>query len=282
MGRSLLVFALLVFGVSGCPVPDPAPEDLSGLLRFAFSHYPTDEATNDASLADAGANLLDWWENEAALAEDFSEEDGFGATLTEEIDRLSATELETLDPPALDARGEEAVGVIVAMRTTCSLADIDRLYTEDDQLALFPDNYLSYVRSEQRYDCFLQGECPEATWASTIEQNIFGNLDATYLLNNQMRDLDAEDLEGVPVRARVVRAWFRGDAELSDPNLGGWYQNYQLEFIIEVDGGVLHVYPQWVEVEITGVDTESGWLLGQYVIGLRDYIRQLEEHCDAG
>ena len=44
------------------------PEDLSGLLRFAFSHYPTDEATNDASLADAGANLLDWWENEAALA----------------------------------------------------------------------------------------------------------------------------------------------------------------------------------------------------------------------
>ena len=148
-------------------------------------------------------------------------------------------------------------------------------------MALFPNSYLSYGRSEQEYDCFLLGDCPEATWVSSIEQNLFGNVDASYQLNNQLRDLEAEAPDGTPVRARLVRAWLRGEAELTGPDLGSWQQNYQLEVMIETDGGLLHVYPQWVEVEISGVNTEAGYFLSQYISGLRDYIRQAEEHCGA-
>ena len=278
----LPTFALLlpvVASLAACTPPDPAPEDLSELLRFTFSHYATDDVANDVSLADAAVNLLTWWQTEAETVDDFDPVLGYSASLTEDEDRLSAAELDTLDPAPVGVRGEDAVGVIVAMRTDCGLDDIDRLYLQDDQLALFPDNYLSYGRSQQEYDCYRDGDCPEATWVSAIEQNIFGNLNATYELNNQLRGLDAEAPDGTPVRARLVRAWLREGAELSDPNLGGWHQNYQLEFMIETDDGVLHVYPQWVEVEITSVDTEAGWLLGQYISGLQEYVRQLEEHC---
>lgn len=276
----LLLIAPVALAVA-CRPPDPAPEDLSDLLRFAFSHYPTDDPANDVSLADAAINLQTWWDTGAVADEDYDELLGYGASLAEQEDRLSVVELDTLDPPPEGVEGRDAVGVIVAMRTACSLDDIDRLYLDDDQTALFPDNYLSYGRSDQQYDCFVDGDCPEATWVSSIEQNLFGNVDATYQLNNQLRGLEAEAPDGSTVRARLVRAWLRGDAELSQPSLGGWHQNYQLEFIIEAGDGLLHIYPQWVEVEITNVNTEAGWLLGQYITGLRDYIRQAEEHCGA-
>ena len=273
------IVSLFAAPLVACQPPDPAPEDLSELLRFTFSHNDTEDAAYDVSLADAAVNLLTWWETEAERAEDFDAALGYGASLIEEEDRLSEAELETLDPPPEGVRGADAVGVIVAMRTACNLDDIERIYLDDDQSTLFPDSYLSYDRSEQQYDCYLDRDCPEATWVSAIEQGIFGNLTASYELNNQLRGLEAEAPDGTLVRALLVRAWLREGAELSDPNLGGWHQNYQLEFMIETDSGLLHVYPQWVEVEISNVDTEAGWLLGQYISGLRDYLRQAEEHC---
>ena len=58
-----ILLPLLLLAV-GCRAPDPAPEELSGLLQFAWSHYDLEEPTNDVSLADAGVNFATWFDEE--------------------------------------------------------------------------------------------------------------------------------------------------------------------------------------------------------------------------
>jgi hypothetical protein len=283
--RSRLPFAALAVAVAltGCKRPDPAPEELSDLLMFTFSHWPVDDPTHDVSLADAGENLLDWFAAEAVTADDYDPELGYGATLIEETDRLSAEEVDTLEPPAPSGTGVEAVGVVVALETTCTLEDIERVYLDDDQLGLYPDNYTAYARRDQTdYDCFLDGDCPRATWISAIEQDLVLNITTAYELNNEMRSLDAASLDGTEVRGRLVRAWMREEAALEPGDVGRWRQNYQLEYLIEIETGVLHVYAQWNEVEISGLNTEANAFLNGYLDGLREYIRLTEEHCEEG
>ena len=78
------IVSLFAAPLVACQPPDPAPEDLSELLRFTFSHYDTEDAAYDVSLADAAVNLLTWWETEAERAEDFDAALGYGASLIEE------------------------------------------------------------------------------------------------------------------------------------------------------------------------------------------------------
>jgi hypothetical protein len=76
------------------------------------------------------------------------------------------------------------------------------------------------------------------------------------------------------------QAWMRDPAQIEPAGLGNLRQNYQLEFILErPGGGLLHVYPQWVDFDLGTINTEAAVFLGAYIDGIRDYVRTLESHC---
>ena len=57
-----LVVLTALLGLCGCPLPDPAPDELSDLLTFSFAHYTPEAWGNDISLADAALNAA--WRSE--------------------------------------------------------------------------------------------------------------------------------------------------------------------------------------------------------------------------
>jgi len=280
MRSFLSVLIVLVLAV-GCRQPDPAPVELSGLLQFAWSHYDPSEPTNDVSLADAGVNFATWFETEVESKEDYDPEVGFGGTLTDEADRLPDDILTDLLPPPEHVSGTEAVGVVVAIKTDCTLDDIAHFYTIDDQLSLYPDNYISYERTDTaNYDCFVDGTCDEFEWVSVISNSLPLNVTASFRLQNFFRRIDEVAPDGTPVRAILGRTWMREEAVMDPASIGKWFQNYQMEYLLEIPGGVLHIYPQWVHVQLGEINTEANAFLNGYLDGLREYILALEAHCN--
>ncbi len=271
----------VVLLITACTPPDPAPEGLSELLGFAWSHYSFEVEGNEVSLADAGRNFEAWFSEDVESLEGYDTEVGFQASLTEDSDRLPDEALTDLDPAPVHAQGENAVGVVVALHTNCTLADMDSQYTNPDQSSLHPDNYLSYARSEEfGYTCFLDGSCDEFGWISTIRNELILGAESEFLLHNQIRRISAEALDGTQVEARLGRTWMSEEAVIDPDTAGRWFQNYQLEYLLERPDGLLHIYPQWVEVEVGELNTEGGVFLNSYVEGLHEYILEVESHCE--
>ena len=281
--RRILALTLLAPAL-GCTPPDPAPEELSDLLSFAWSHYSFEVEENEVSLADAGLNLNTWFAETVEASEGYDIEVGFQASLTEPEDRLPDDALAGLDPAPRFASGAGAVGVVVALDTQCTLADMDRLYTISDQLALHPDNYITYQRTEEfNYACFLDGSCDEFGWVSNIENELILGATSEFRLHNRLRRVSAEAPDGTPVEARLGITWMSEEATLDPDTIGRWFQNYQLEYLFErPDGTILHVYPQWVEVEVGEIDTEGNLFLNSYLEGLHEYVLAVEQHCVDG
>ena len=249
-------------------------------MRFGFSRYSGDaDDFNDRTLADVAENLTIWWEEN-----DIDDIEGFEAT---DDTRLTDEDLGSLDPPPEALNGAEAVGVIVGRRTDCTLEDIDRLYLNDDQGSLYPDNYVSYDRTRtSEFDCFTGGECEEATWTTDIvqEQQVLGTVTYEFTLGSGLRQVDAVPADGSlgdpTVSARLSRTWMLAPAVLT-PSLADFRQSYQLEIITPWNGGVIHMYGMWNELASNTLNTESGPFINGYISGLRDTLDALEEHCRA-
>jgi hypothetical protein len=271
--RSLLLLSVLL---AACDPPEPAPQDVDGLMSFVFRHYELEDDNDARSLADAGRNLLTWFEGRSWIAEDAADPDadyaaGFGAT----ISTLSEEALDALDPPSITADAPRAVGVMVARWQDCSLDDIDRIYLDPDQFGLFPDNYLSYERSGiQDVDCFAAGDCDRADWHTAIGQQ---QLIYSYTMEmaSGIRRIDAvpaSDDAAAPLAARLSRTWSPVDETR-------FVQNYQLEFMVPQGGGLVHFYGQWTHLEAAGINTEAGIFLNSYVDGLYEYLDQMQVLC---
>lgn len=278
--RLLLVLTALL---TACDPPEPAPGDVDELMSFVFRHYELEDDNQARSLADAGVNLMAWFEGRTWIADDSADPDadydaGFGAT----ISTLTTRAIDSLDPPAASADADKAVGVMVARWQDCSLADIDRVYLNHDQGGLFPDNYVSYERSSfEDIDCFRDGDCAAANWHTTMEQ---GQLHYTYTMEmaSGLRRIDAvpaSDDAASPVSARLSRTWMLDEPELSPADETRFVQNYQLEFMVPHEGGLVHFYGQWTHLEAPGINTESGFFLNSYVDGLYEYLDRMQELC---
>lgn len=270
-------WAALFVALGACERPDPAPADLEALVRFAFGHYPPDGA-NDQSLADAATNLRLWLESEVGSAEE-----PWDAELQE---RLSDIELDTLDPAPEVREGSAALGVFSVQRTSCSLAEWEEIYLENDQASLFPGAYASYERHDQSdFDCFRDGRCGEATWHADIvkEQVILGTITYEFEVRSGIRRVEAVPPGGEdPVEARLSRTWMLRPATLSTPDLGDFRQNYQLEILLPEGDGGLHFFALWTDLQSETLNTESSVFVDGYVDGLHDTFADLDVLCEGG
>lgn len=281
MDRILLLVFLIATSV-GCRLPDEAPGEISELLTFSFAHYDPNEWTNDVSLADAAVNFEDWFSREIEASEDYDQELGYQARLTDGSQRLSDEDLAHLTPQPELLDAPAAVGVIVALEQGCTLDEVVDIYLSSNQMDFFPDNYIAYERSDfEGIECFEAGSCLEARWLTHITQDQSFPA-ATWDANiwNAIRRLEATAPGGETVRGVMNQAWMQRPAQIEPEGLGELRQNYQLEFIIErPGGGLLHVYPQWVDFDLGSINTEAAVFLNAYLDGIHDYVRTLESHC---
>jgi len=281
MLRALLLVSVIV-SVFGCRLPDEAPDDLSELLTFSFSHYDPDDWANDVSLADAAVNLESWFSSDVETQDDFTFDLGFEARLTALSQRLTDEDIAHLDPAPAVVDGQAAAGVLVALETRCSIEDVVDVYLSPNQMDFFPDNYLEYDRTNlEGIECFDEGSCIEARWLTHVTQDQSFPA-ATWQASfwNATRRLQATAPGGEEVRGLMTQVWMEQPANIEPAGLGSLIQNYQLEFMIErPSGGSLHVYPQWVDFDLGDINTEAAVFLNAYIDGIRDYLRTLESHC---
>ncbi len=281
MSRTLLLVFLMSASVA-CRLPDEAPGELSELLTFSFAHYDPNDWTNDVSLADAAVNLETWFTSEIEAAEDYDPELGYQARLTDEGQRLSNEDLVHLTPQPELLDAPAAVGVIVALEQDCSLDEVVDIYLSSNQMDFFPDNYVDYARSGlEGIECFGAGSCLEARWLTHITQDqSFPAATWEADIWNAIRRLEGTAPGGETVRGLMSQAWMQQPAQIEPAGLGELRQNYQLEFILErPGGGLLHVYPQWVDFDLGSINTEAAVFLNAYIDGIHDYVRTLESHC---
>jgi hypothetical protein len=256
----LLVVAL------GCNPPDPAPEDLEDLVRFTFTHYDEDEeGRNDRSLADAAANMAAWTEANVADIET-----GHSATLEH---RLTDEDLSVLSPAPAALDGPAALGVLVMRRLPCTLALWEDLYLIDDQSTVFPDSYVSYARrNRDGAECWEDGSCGQVRWEAAVqkEESLLG-VEYSFDIASGIRRTEAAPVDAdEPFPARFSRTWMLAPAEISNPDLGDFRQNYQLESVWPSGDGIVSAYAFWTELASDTLLTESNPFVQGYIDGLEE------------
>jgi len=272
-----LLVGLSVLLVCACTPPERAPTDIDDLIRFSYRHYGSDDPNSAPSLADAALALERWYDGR----EDPEQ------PVEVEIARLGAEELAVLNPPPSFTDGPAAVGVLFAREVHCTADQVANIYLDDDQMALFPDDYTSYQRSNrENMDCYLAGSCPEAQWVASVvkEQQVFlTTVSYTFSMTSGMRSFSAQPPDAGPadplVEGRLVRVWMNEEALVEPDSIGRFRQSYQFEFLIPRAGRLLHFYAMWTHLESETLNTESSIFLNSYLSGIDDYLGLLEEHC---
>ena len=275
LGR-LAAATILVMQLA-CTPPERAPSDIDDIILFSYRHFDSAEPTSGSSLADAALALQRWYDGR----------DEPEVPIEAQIARLGADELAVLDPAPGVSDGPAAVGVLFARDVACTPGQIAALYLDDDQMTLFPGNFSSYARSgRENMDCYLSETCPEAQWTASVvkEQQVFlTSVTYTFAMTSGIRSFDARPPDAAPgdptVQGQVVRVWMNDEATVDPDTIGHFKQSYQFEFLLPRDGGTLHFYAMWTDLESESLNTESSIFLNSYIDGISDYMIELEAHC---
>ncbi len=260
-----LTLLILVFG---CKMPDPAPTELDDLAHFFMAQ--THEQDHDRIIEGAD-NLRAWFD--ANTGADEITTGGYLTDLTlEEVDALD--EMEWSPDPALCA------GVFVVSRLSCALDEAAAISLEPNQLEVFEGNYQAYDREfDTDPDCYPTGECDAVDWTSIIEDNFVAGIgEMFYEVKVKLRR--SRDEAGDP-GAMLVRSIMPAAAE-EDVNSGGFEQSYHIEAYVPQGSGALHMYGMWSYGWFLESDPDDNIWFDQYLGGLEDFEKQLEDLCVNG
>ncbi len=268
----VLSLATLALLSSGCrPAPPEAPTELDDLVHFFLQQIDGDDG---ALVADGADNLGDWYRGSDDVGED-------GAS--GQISSVTTAEADALDDLRWDPDPSRTVGVYTARVLPCTLAQIEAIFLEPDQMSLFPDNYVDYVRTfDSDPACYEAGDCDECRYHSTNTDKLVG-FEMVYEMWTVMRRFRHVDDEGVERRVLLVRNVMPEPAEESIET-GGYEQSYHIEAHVPWGGGdeVLHLYGLWNYGYLEGIDDDIAFWPNQYIDGLVELDDQLAALCAEG
>jgi len=271
MRPAFVLSMLLLIATTGCrPAPPEAPTELDDLVHFFLQEIDGEDAE---LVGDGAVNLIEWF----GAPGDW--EDGY---TTGQISSVTQAEADALEDLRWDPDPSLTVGVYSARVLPCSLAQIETIFLEPDQMSLFPNNYVDYVRTfDSDPACFADGSCDECLYHSTNTDKLVG-FEMVYEMWTKMRRFryvgDGEDERQV----LLVRNVMPEPAEESI-NTGGYEQSYHIEAHVPWDGGgVLHLYGLWNYGYLEGIDDDIAFWPNQYIDGLVDLDDEIAVLCEEG
>ncbi len=250
-----MVKRLTILAACACRHPEPAPPDLEGEVLYFWSTF------------DQGGD--DWPEHV----------DVFDDLIAEEtIEIPSDGTLKSLDSADVDdlAPGNDpstASGLFIANEFDCSIADLRAILSYPDQLALYPSNYDTYVRTfQQSRSEWLSGDIERLDADVEYDTTVLG---AEYSAAPKVAFRRFDD-------AVVSRVVMPEPAEFESGNKS-ITQDYQLEVYWAVGGKIRHIYGFWRDADFGGAFVDESATVQTLVVdGLFDWDDVTEQWCADG
>jgi len=250
----LLLAALLV----GCSRPDPAPEDVDGVLHFLWDGW---DQGDERELAEAITNL------DAALTE---------LPLRGAQTRLTTSQVQQLEFTHDTPDPSTANGFFVGTSMACTDDQIATVFTAKDQDQQYPDTYDFYERTYTSDDAaWRQGQADRITWDVEIHASPAGFEYVEFISGGARRVPD-----GPAGDILLARTWLREPATEEDDNRS-FDQDYQLDVYYEREpGSMVHIWALWRQIDM-GVlgDQDSTALIAVTLSEGEKWDERTEELC---
>lgn len=243
-----------------CAEPKPAPRDLDTLLHDVWLHYGTrDDEALAADMRDVAA-LIDV---------DGLPLEGTVTDLTpEEIDAAGAT-----GPDPEPARGMFSAGFV-----DCTPEEMDRILVAEDQMALYPDNYLAYERAyagdRAAYDA---RDTHHLDWETHYTVRI--PLLATYSAVVEGGAHFTPDGDAGPYL--FSRTVMPEPADAEEDNVT-FDIDYQIEAFYPSGEGMVHLFAMWRHISFGDLDTENDGTVALILDGMHDWDDSTTAICAEG
>ena len=210
---------------TGCKSTPPAPETFDELTSYMFEHF---EDEDPAALQEGMHNLRNW------LCDHFEEtQEGYM------LENLSEDAVATLDGQQTNLDGQ--IGAGAAYDITYPIEDIIRVYLDEDQFEVHPNDYETYERSWiDGENCFTQQECEFAYYHSHVENNFALGLSLEAWNAVQYRWVELDDGPSL-----LMRSWMRKPAVSNFD----WFeidQQFGFGAIWSADHGIRQLEAGWV------------------------------------
>jgi hypothetical protein len=243
-----------------CAPPEPAPRDLDALFHDTWAHYG---AKDDAGLADAIREM-------AALVDvDALPLEGTIDDLT--LEAVVAAGLDGPDPEP--ARGMYSVGFVA-----CTPEQMENILVAEDQMSLYPDNYLAYTRTyTSDRDAYAARDTHHLTWETdyTVEIPVL----ATYTANVLGGAHWTPDGDAGPYL--FSRTAMTGPADAVQDNVV-FEIDFQMEAFYPSGDGMVHAFGMWRSIAFGDLDTENDGTVDLILGGLHDWDDKTSAICAEG
>ncbi len=259
--------------VGACrPAPPEAPTEIDELIHFFLQQV---DGEDPELVGDGVENLAEIYTTSSSV------EDGLASG---QVSSVTQAEFDALEDMAWEPDPSLTVGVYTLRTVDCSLEQMVSVYLEPDQMALFPDNYVDYVRTfDTDAECFADGSCDVVDYHSLNTDKLAG-FEMVYTMVTRLRRFrymgegEGEDEQQVILGRNVMPE----PAEES-VNAGGFEQGYHIEAHIPWEGDqVLHLYGLWNYGYLDGVSGDMDFWPNQYLDGLLELDDQIEALCVNG
>lgn len=148
----------------------------------------------------------------------------------------------------------KARGLLVVNLFDCRLDVLQDILAATDQSTLYPDVYLSNVRTfSNDHDGYLGKQQQTLDWRSDIAIEFPVGDNYTSVVGGSLRRIPAPADGTFPSDIVLARTWLTAPAQFSAESTSYFRQDYQMEIFWEqTPGKIFHAYGMWREVAVGG------------------------------
>jgi len=248
-----------------CRGPDSLPEDLDGLIHYAWSDW---EDASDADLLEL-AGRLDGVVSDEELSEILE-------------GSLSPLSLEDVQAVGIERDPAGAQGLLMARDFACDFGRLEEILIDVEQDELYEGSYDRYERSYTTdVDAWTQGESNQVEWEVEYDANLLGTEYTASVIGGMRR------VRGLPAdvsecgTALLGRFYLPEPAEFDEGSSKTLDFNFQVEIFYEAEPGrIVHFYATWQQSEIgAGLTSDTDGVQSVILTSMADWDSQTEKLC---